>query len=97
MPSPEINLDLGAIVQQPFATRSVGSAPNRDMDKYPVDDMKDPTPCTLMYVKGRTSGTIELAEATMMPSHILHGQPIPAECVVVEVTMILLSKPIRGP
>jgi hypothetical protein len=33
-----------------------------------------------MCVKGRTSRTIEVAEATMMPSHILHGQPIPAEC-----------------
>jgi hypothetical protein len=24
----------------------------------------------------------------MMPSHILHGRPVPAECAVVEVTMI---------
>jgi hypothetical protein len=54
MPSPEINLDLGAIVQQPFAPSSASLAPNREKDKYPVDDIKDPTPCTLMYVKGRT-------------------------------------------
>jgi hypothetical protein len=88
MPSSEINLDLGATIQQPFAPSSAGSAPNRDKDKYPVDDIKDPTPCTLMYVKGRTSRTIKVAKATVMPSRILHGRPVPTECVVVEVTMI---------
>jgi hypothetical protein len=88
MPSPKINLDLGAIVQQPFALSSVGSAPNRDKDKNPVDDIKDPTPYTLMYVKGRTLRTIEVAEATIMPSRILHAQPIPSECATVEVTTI---------
>jgi hypothetical protein len=81
-------LDLGATIQQPFALSNDDSAPNRDKDKYPVDDMKDPTPCTLMYVKGRTSRTIKVAEAIMMPSRILHGWSIPVECVVVEVTMI---------
>jgi hypothetical protein len=88
MPSPEIILDLGATVQQPFALSNAGSAPNRDKDKYPMDDIKDPTPCTLMYVKGRTSMSIEVAKATVMPSHILHGWPVIAECAVVEVTMI---------
>jgi hypothetical protein len=53
-----------------------------------MDDIKDPTPCTLMYVKGRTSRTIEVTEATVIPSRILHGWPDPIECVVVEVTMI---------
>jgi hypothetical protein len=81
----EINLDLSATVQ-PFALSSAGSAPNRDKDKYPVDDIKDPTLCTLMYVKGRTSRTIEVAKATVMPNRILHGRPIPSECAVVEVT-----------
>jgi hypothetical protein len=38
-----------------------------------------------MYVKGRTSMTIEVAEATVMPSRILHGWPVPIECAVVEV------------
>jgi hypothetical protein len=84
---PEINLTLGATVQ-PFAPSSAGSAPNRDKDKYPVDEIKDPIPCTLMYVKGRTSRTIEVTKATMMPCHIPHGRPIPAKCVVVEVTTI---------
>jgi hypothetical protein len=88
MPSPEINLDLGAIVQQPFALSSADSGPNRDKDKYPMDDIKDPTPCTLMYIKGRTSRTIEVAKATVMPSRILHGQPVIVECAVVEVTTI---------
>jgi hypothetical protein len=85
MEVPEINFDLGATVQ-PFALSSVGSAPNKD--KYHVDEIKDPTPFTLMYVKGRTSRTIEVAEATMIPSHILHGRPVRVECAVVEVTMI---------
>jgi hypothetical protein len=88
MLSPEINLNLGATVQQPFAPSSVDFAPNRDKDKYPIDDIKDPTPCTLMYVKDRILRTIKVAEATMMPSCILHGRPIPVECAVVEVTTI---------
>jgi hypothetical protein len=88
MPCPEINLDLGATVQQPFALSSAGSAPNRDKDKYPMDDIKDPTPCILMYVKGRTSRTIEVVEATVRPSRILHGRPFQIECTVVKVTMI---------
>jgi hypothetical protein len=88
MPGLEINLDLSATVQQPSSLCSAGSVPNRDKDKYPVDDINDPTPYTLMYVKGRTSRTIEVAEATMMPSRKLHGRPIPAECALVEVAMI---------
>jgi hypothetical protein len=87
MPILEINLNLGTSVQ-PFALSSARSAPNRDKDKYPMDDIKDPTPCTLMYVKGRTSRTIEVAKATMMPSCMLHGWLVPTECVVVEVTVI---------
>ena len=53
-----------------------------------MDDIKDPTPCTLLYIKGRTSRTIEVAKATVMPSRILHGQPVIVECAVVEVTTI---------
>jgi hypothetical protein len=85
MPIPEINLNLGATVQ-PFAPSSAGCAPNKD--KYPMDDIKDPTPCTRMYVKGRISRTIIVAKTTVMPSCILHGQPVIAECAVVKVTMI---------
>jgi hypothetical protein len=53
-----------------------------------MDDIKDPTPCTLMYVKGRTSRIIKVAKATMMPSRIHHGRPVLVECAVVEVTTI---------
>jgi hypothetical protein len=88
MPSSEINLDLSATIQQPIALSSGGSAPNRDKDKYLMDDIKDPTPCTLMYVKGRAPRTIKVVEATVMASRIHHGWPIPAKCAVVEVTMI---------
>jgi hypothetical protein len=88
MPSPEINLDLSATVQQPFALSSAGSAPNMDKDMYHVDDIKNITPCTLMYIKGRTSRTIEIVEATVMPSRIHHGRPIPTECAVIDMTMI---------
>jgi hypothetical protein len=70
MPITGINLDFSATVQ-PFALSSAGSAPNKDKDKYHVDDIKDPTPFTLMYVKGMTSRTIEVVKATMMPRHIL--------------------------
>jgi hypothetical protein len=41
-----------------------------------------------VYVKSRTSRTIKVAEATVMPSCILHGLPIPTECAVAEVTTI---------
>jgi hypothetical protein len=87
MPIPEINLDLSATVQ-PLAMSNARSAPNRDKDKYHVDNIMDPTPCTLVFFKGRISRTIEVAEATMMPSRILHGQHVPEECAVVEVTTI---------
>jgi hypothetical protein len=87
MPIPEINLDHGDIVQS-FSPSSAGSAPNKEKDKYLVDEIKDPTPFTLMYVKGRTSRTIKVAEATVMSSCILHGWSVPADCAVVEVTMI---------
>jgi hypothetical protein len=53
-----------------------------------VDGIKDPTPCTLKFIKGRTSRTIKVAEATVMPSRIHHGRPVLVECAVVEVTMI---------
>jgi hypothetical protein len=85
VPILKINLNLSPSVQ-PFASSSAGSAPNRDKDNYLVDDIKDPPPCTLMYVKGRTSRAIKVAEATVMPSSILHGWNVPAECAVVEVT-----------
>jgi hypothetical protein len=56
--------------------------------KKHVDDIKEPTPLTLLYVKGRMLSTIEVADAIVMSSRIMHSQPIPSECAVVEVTMI---------
>jgi hypothetical protein len=53
-----------------------------------VDDIKDPTPCTLMYVKGRTSRPIKVAKATVMPSRILHGRSVLTECAVLELNTI---------
>jgi hypothetical protein len=41
-----------------------------------------------MYVKGRTSRTIEVVEATVMHGYIHHGRPGPTECAVVKVTTI---------
>jgi hypothetical protein len=44
MPISGINLDLGSTIQ-PFHLSSAGSAPNND--KYLLNDIKEPTPCTL--------------------------------------------------
>jgi hypothetical protein len=82
---PEINLDVGGAVQ-PFTSSSVGSAP--DNQKYHVNDMKEATPCTLLYVKGGTLRTIEVANAIVLPGCIFHSRSVPSECVVVEVTTI---------
>jgi hypothetical protein len=72
---PEINLDVGDAVQ-PFTLSSAGSA--HDNQKYPVDDIKEATPCTLLYVKGRTLRTIEVADAIVLPSCIFHSRLVPS-------------------
>jgi hypothetical protein len=83
----KINLDIGTtlplVVQAPSST---GSTP--DQQKYPADDINEPTPCTLLYVKGGTLRTIEVADAIMMATHIMHGRHVSSECAVVEVTTI---------
>jgi hypothetical protein len=84
---PQINLEVDTTMPQVvLALSSAGSAP--DNQKYHVDDINEPTPCTLLYVKGRTLRTIEVVDAIVMATHIMHGQPISLECVVVEVTTI---------
>jgi hypothetical protein len=50
--------------------------------------VNEPTPCTLLYIKGRMLRTIEVADAIVMATHIIHGRLIPSECTVVEVTTI---------
>jgi hypothetical protein len=84
---PQINLKVGTATPQVVpAPSSVGSAP--DNKKYHVDDINESTPCTLLYVKGKTLRTIEVADAIVMATRIMHGWPVPLECAVVEVTMI---------
>jgi hypothetical protein len=68
------------------ALSTVVSTP--DHQKYHVDDINEPTPYTLLYVKGWTLRTIEVADAIVMATHIMHGRPIPLECALVKVTMI---------
>jgi hypothetical protein len=85
---PQINLDIGTtlpiVVPSPS---SAGSAP--DNQKYFVGDINEPTPCTLLYVKGRTLRTIEVADAIVMAPRIMHGRPVPSECALVKVTTII--------
>jgi hypothetical protein len=50
--------------------------------------MNEPTPCTVLYVKGWTLRTIEVADTIVMATHIMHGRHVPLECAVVKVTMI---------
>jgi hypothetical protein len=84
---PQINLEVGTTMPQVVPPlSSVGSAP--DNQKYPVDDINEPTPCTLLYVKGRTLRTIKVADAIVMPTHIMHGRSVLSDCAVVEVTTI---------
>jgi hypothetical protein len=50
---PQINLEVGTATPQVVpALSSARSTP--DNQKYHVDDINEPTPCTLLYVKGRT-------------------------------------------
>jgi hypothetical protein len=69
-----------------IAPSSAGSDPNHQ--KYRVDDINEPTPCTLLYVKGRMLRTIEGADTIVMATCIMHGLPVPSECVVIKVTTI---------
>jgi hypothetical protein len=64
-----------------------GSAP--DHQKYPVDDINEPTPCIVLYVKGMTLRTIIVGGAIVMATGIVHGRSIPLECAMVEVTTII--------
>jgi hypothetical protein len=82
---PEINLDVNGTAQT-FTLSCASFGP--DKKKYPVDDIKEATPCTLLYVKGMTLRTIEVADAIVLPGRIFHSQSVPSECVVVEVATI---------
>jgi predicted metal-binding protein len=45
-------------------------------------------PFTLLYVKGKTLRTIEVVDAIVMATCIMHGGPVLSECVVAKVTTI---------
>jgi hypothetical protein len=79
---PQINLDIGT----GFTLSSADSTP--DHQKYHVNDINEPTPCILVYIKGRTLRTIKVVDAIVMATHIMHGWPISSECAVVKVTTI---------
>jgi hypothetical protein len=84
---PQIKLEVGTATPQVVpAPSSAGSAP--DNQKYPMDDINEPTPSTLLYVKGRMLRTIKVANAIVVATRIMHGWPILSECAVVEVTTI---------
>jgi hypothetical protein len=83
----QINLDIGTALPRVVpAPSSVDSA--LDHQKYHVDDINEHTPCTLLYVKDRILRTIEVADAIVMATRIMHDQPVPSECTMVEVTTI---------
>jgi hypothetical protein len=84
---PQINLEVGTATPQVLPTLSCDGS-TLDNQKYHVDDINEPTPCTLLYVKGRTLRTIEVPNAIVMATHIIYGRPIPSDCAVVEVTTI---------
>jgi hypothetical protein len=79
---PQINLNIDTR----FTPNNANSAPNNQM--YPVDDINEPIPCTLLYVKGRMLRTIKIVDAIVMASRIMHDRPIPSQCAVVEETTI---------
>jgi hypothetical protein len=84
---PQINLDIGTAMPRVVPIPSSASfAP--DHQKYNVDDINEPTPCTLLYVKGMTLKTIKVVDAIVMTTRIMHDRPVPSECAVVEVTTI---------
>jgi hypothetical protein len=79
---PQVNLDLSTR----FTLSSVGSALSNQ--KYQMDDIKEPTPCILLYVKASTLKTIKVVDAIVMANRIKHGWFGLSECAVVEVTTI---------
>jgi hypothetical protein len=78
---PQINFDIGTTTPRVVTPlSSADSAPNQQ--KYPLDDINEPTPWTLLYVKGGTLRTIEVADAIVKSTRIMHGWPVPSEKVV---------------
>jgi hypothetical protein len=80
----QIDLDIGTVPPRVVPALSTAGS-TLDNQKYPVDDINEPTPCTLLYVKGRTLRTIKVAGTIVMATRIMHGRPVLSECAVVEV------------
>jgi hypothetical protein len=57
-----------------------------------VDDINEPTPFALLYIKGRMLRTIEVAHSIMMATHIIHGRLVPSKCAVVEVITVRVGR-----
>jgi hypothetical protein len=70
--APQINLNIGT----GFTSSTTGST--LDNQKYHVDDIEEATPCTVLYVNGSTSRTIEVVDTIVMSGHIMHGRFIPS-------------------
>jgi hypothetical protein len=71
---PQINLYIDIW----FTPSDVDSTP--DHQEYHMDDINETTPCTLLYVKGRTLKTIKVADTIVMDTRIMHGRPVPLVC-----------------
>jgi hypothetical protein len=84
---PQINLELDTATPHVVtAPSSASSSPENQ--KYPVGDINECTPCTLLYVKGRMLRTIKVDDAIVLATRIMHGWPVPLDCAVVEGTTI---------
>jgi hypothetical protein len=63
---PDIVITQVSITQINLAisTRFTPSSGNSTLDnqKYSVDDINEPTPCTILYVKGRTLRTVKVVD-----------------------------------
>jgi hypothetical protein len=73
-------------ISNEFTPSSPGSAPNNP--RYRGDDIKEVVSGTLLYVKGMMLRTIKVVNAIVMSDRIMHGQPIPSVCAMVQVTTI---------
>ncbi|TVU50243.1 hypothetical protein EJB05_01607 [Eragrostis curvula] len=94
MEVPEVRLSVDS-EQQPstqcFAPSSVGSTPV-DTDRYPVDKIKEDTPCSLLLPYGRKGRTKMVAEGIAMVGRVMHTRAILAECARVQVLRVVDDK-----
>jgi hypothetical protein len=83
---PIVNLDIGT----EFTLSNADSTP--DNQKYHVDDIKEDTLCTLVYVKGMMLRTIEVTDTIVMHARIMHSRPILSKCAVIERRKVVSSR-----